>query len=411
MRGHHEDAQRRSSPVASFAHKHNLLGCRSWPTIRGVHWFNCAVLAASSSIGLYGALYVHVRRETAVFSVAYFFFSMIAGYHRLYSHRSYQAAYPLQIFLLLAGASAVQGSCLWWARLHRSHHRYTDTEKDPYNSNRGLFWTHIGWMMFRSDTRAGGVDATDLQKDELVKWQHEQYLWIAVFWGIVLPAVLPGLLWGDWMGGLCFACAARMTMEHHSTFCINSVAHYLGDAPYDDRHTPRDNLASAILTMGEGYHNFHHQFPMDYRNAFRWYQYDPTKWFIAALECVGLTRQLRRFPSNEIRKSAFAMSVKRLKKEQDGIGWEVRGSDLEVVEWAVFQEESKTRILILVSGFVHDVTDFVDEHPGGSALLTTSSGKDMTSAFFGGVYEHSNSAHNVRIPTHGPRFFCSVRWI
>lgn len=70
-------------------------------------------------------------------------------------------------------------------------------------------------MMFRSDTRAGGVDATDLQKDELVKWQHEQYLWIAVFWGIVLPAVLPGLLWGDWMGGLCFACAARMTMEHH----------------------------------------------------------------------------------------------------------------------------------------------------------------------------------------------------
>ena len=181
-----KEAQRRSS-VASFAHRHNILGCQSWPTIRGVHWFNCAVLATSSCIGLYGALYVHIRRETAIFSVAYFFFSMLgitAGYHRLYSHRSYQAAYPLQLFLLLAGASAVQGSCLWWARLHRSHHRYTDTEKDPYNSNRGLFWTHIGWMMFRSDTRAGGVDATDLQKDGLVRWQHEQYVWIALLWEI-----------------------------------------------------------------------------------------------------------------------------------------------------------------------------------------------------------------------------------
>jgi stearoyl-CoA desaturase (delta-9 desaturase) len=78
-----------------------------------------------------------------------------------------------------------------------------------------------------------------------------------------------------------------------STFCVNSLAHWLGDTPFDDKHTPRDHLVTALVTIGEGYHNFHHQFPMDYRNAIKWYQYDPTKWFIWVCQQLGLASHLK----------------------------------------------------------------------------------------------------------------------
>ena len=165
--------------------------------------------------------------------------------------------------------------------------------------------------------------------------------------------------------------------------------------------------------MGEGYHNFHHQFPMDYRNAFLWYQYDPTKWFIALCSHLGLASHLRVFPSNEIVKGALTMKLKELKQLQESLKWPVSSDQLPVVPWEactfelkngrcvpetllVVQEESKIRTLILVSGFIHDVSSFLDEHPGGRLLLIKSSGMDMTASFFGGIYSHSNAAHNVR---------------
>ena len=122
-----------------------------------------------------------------------------------------------------------------------------------------------------------------------------------------------------------------------STFCINSVAHWLGTTPYDDVKSPRDHFISAILTMGEGYHNFHHQFPMDYRNAFLWYQYDPTKWFISLCGKIGLASHLRVFPSNEISKGQLAMKLKELKQLQDSIKWPVSVDNLPVVSWEICQ--------------------------------------------------------------------------
>jgi stearoyl-CoA desaturase (Delta-9 desaturase) len=166
--------------------------------------------------------------------------------------------------------------------------------------------------------------------------------------------------------------------------------------------------------MGEGYHNFHHQFPMDYRNAFLWYQYDPTKWFIALCSKIGLASHLRVFPSNEIAKGQLAMKLKDLKQLQDSIKWPTSVDNLPVVTWEtcqfryiffkteltdqyflIVQEESKSRTLILIAGFIHDVSSFLDHHPGGRDHLIRSSGKEMTASFFGGVYTHSNAAHNV----------------
>ncbi|KZT03139.1 delta 9-fatty acid desaturase protein [Laetiporus sulphureus 93-53] len=388
-----------SAPILSpFMHLFtSLFGFEKIPPIRGIQWFNLSVLVFTPALAAYGICYVPINSKTMVCAVTLYVNSMIgitAGYHRLWSHRAYKATLALQCFLLLSGSCAVQGSVYWWARRHRSHHRHTDTDEDPYNAKRGLFWSHIGWMIFHTDLRPGSADISDLRNDELIQWQHRWYFAIAFTTGFVLPTMLTGFLWDDWLGGLCFAAALRMTVCHHCVFCINSVAHYLGDTPYDDRLSPKDHLLSAILTMGEGYHNFHHQFPMDYRNAFRWYQYDPTKWFITACNVIGLASHLRTFPGNEIQKGSLTMELKRLKRLQDALEWPVPPEDLPILTWSAFQEEAAKRTLILVSGFIHDVTTFNAEHPGGVELLRRNSGKDMTAAFFGGIYQHSNAAHN-----------------
>ncbi|KIY52154.1 delta 9-fatty acid desaturase protein [Fistulina hepatica ATCC 64428] len=369
----------------------------NFPAVVGFRWFNICVLVATPLIALYGLTAISRQRETVFFAIAYYVFSMLgitAGYHRLWSHRSYTAERPLQYFLLFGGTSAVQGSCLWWSKSHRSHHRFTDTDLDPYCAKRGFLWTHIGWMIVKTEHHSGRVDVSDLRGDPLLQWQHQHYFALMATWGFILPTIIP-VLWSDFWGGLCFSACLRLTVAHHGTFCINSVAHYLGSQPYDDRLSPRDHLLSAIVTMGEGYHNFHHQFPMDYRNAYLWHQYDPTKWFIAVCNMIGLARHLRVFPDNEVRKGALSMKLKSLKKVQDDIEWPIAVRNLPVVSWETFQDQSKKRVLILVSGFIHDVTSFMDDHPGGAQLLRASSGKDMTPAFFGGVYSHSNAAHNL----------------
>jgi stearoyl-CoA desaturase (Delta-9 desaturase) len=203
-----------------------------FPHILGIRWFNLSVLVISPTIALYGLLVVPFQLKTMLASLLYYAIAILgitagwlhatfdvrlmvlifnAGYHRL----SYNASLCLQYFLLLAGASAVQGSCYWWARRHRSHHRHTDTDLDPYNSKRGFLWTHIGWTIFRTDLRPGAVDISDLQKDPLVQWQHRWYFLIVAAFGYVLPSAIPGVLWGDWNGGICFAGALRMTCCHH----------------------------------------------------------------------------------------------------------------------------------------------------------------------------------------------------
>jgi len=228
-----------------------------------------------------------------------------------------------------------------------------------------------------------------------VRWQHRWYIPLILGMGFVLPTVVPGLLWGDWRGGLAYSAAARLCFVHHSTFCVNSLAHYLGDAPFDDKHTPRDHLVTALVTIGEGYHNFHHQFPMDYRNAIRWYQYDPTKWFIWVCQQLGLASHLKVFPDNEVRQGQLTMQLKKLRRTQETLTWPMDSNDLPVVYWDSYQKEAETRPLIAVAGFIHDVSNFMDEHPGGRHLLAKNIGKDATTAFFGGIYDHSNAAHNL----------------
>ncbi|KAJ7058230.1 delta9-fatty acid desaturase [Mycena amicta] len=363
-----------------------------------IHWFNLILLTAIPTIGLVGAWYTPLRWETAVFSVFYYFYTglgITAGYHRLWAHRSYNAGTLLKYVLALGGVGAVQGSIKWWVRGHRSHHRFTDTQLDPYNATEGFWYSHIGWLVLKPRIRTGNADVSDLDKDPVVRWQHRNHTVLILTMGFVVPTIIPWLLWGDLRGGYVYAALLRLSFVHHSTFCVNSLAHWLGEAHFDDKNTPRDHVITALVTIGEGYHNFHHQFPMDYRNAVKWYQYDPTKWFIWVCNQLTLASHLKTFSDNEVRKGELTMKLKRLREEQDNIVWPQDGHDLPVVGWESYQKQAAERPLLLVSGFIHDVSTFIEEHPGGAPIIAKYIGKDATTAFFGGIYDHSNAAHNL----------------
>lgn len=286
------------------------------------------------------------------------------------------------------------------SRGHRAHHRYTDTDKDPYSAHKGLFWSHIGWMLVHPPGEKrkalGQVDMTDLDSDPLVKLQHRFYIPIALFMAFGFPMLVAGLGWNDWWGGLCWAGIVRLVGVHHATFCVNSLAHYLGDQPYDDIRTPRNHFLTALVTMGEGYHNFHHEFPNDHRNAIRWYQYDPTKWLIQACAMLGLTFGLKRFPENEIQKGALLMKEKQLDKWRRRLDWGTPMEALPVWSMNRFQEELKLNpMMILIEGIAYDVSLFIQDHPGGVNYLRMYFGKDATRAFNGGVYRHATAARNL----------------
>ncbi|KIP09833.1 hypothetical protein PHLGIDRAFT_28800 [Phlebiopsis gigantea 11061_1 CR5-6] len=350
-------------------------------------WFNVIVVTTTPVASIYGLLTTTFYWKTFALCVAYYLFNMIG--------MSYNAAPVLQLFCAFAGAGAVQGSVLWWARYHRAHHRYTDTDLDPYGAHHGFWWSHIGWMLMKPRVRPGPTDTSDLKQNRIVAWQHRWFFALALVFGMLVPTAVPGLCWGDWWGGFYFAGFLRLTFVHHSTFSVNSLAHWLGSTTYDDKLTPRDHLITALVTLGEGYHNFHHQFPMDYRNAVKWYQWDPTKWFIAICARLGFASHLRVFPDMEIRKSEFSMRLKHLKREQDRLKWPVESGDLPVVSWDTYKAQAGQRALVLVAGFIHDIEQFLDDHPGGRRLLEKYIGQEATPAFFGGVYDHSNAAHNL----------------
>jgi len=298
---------------------------------------------------------------------------------------------------MIMGTTAFEGSIIWWARDHRAHHRFSDTEKDPYGVDKGLLWAHVGWMFFKKDSkRIGKTDVSDLTSDPIVAWQHRNYSWFSITCGIVIPTLICGLGWGDWWGGYFYASIIRAVGVLQATWCINSLAHYLGEATYSDQRSSRDSFIVSLITFGEGYHCFHHEFPYDYRNGVKYWAYDPTKWLIFGLSLFGFTFNLKRFPSNEIEKGAYLMKMKKLNEIKQQLKWGPEPTTLpEFTMEQVNADNEKGAHLIVVNGLVHDVSKFISEHPGGEGFIKMKLGQDASSAFNGGVYAHSLAANNI----------------
>lgn len=375
-------------------------GLRKW--IAMIDWIHIIVLFVVPAWGFYGMSQLpSYNPMTVKWAVLYYIFTglgITAGYHRLFSHCAYKAGGLWTFIIMMAGTGAVQGSAKWWSINHRAHHRYTDTDRDPYNANRGFFYSHIGWMIYKLDwNRIGRVEADDLKESKLLAWQHKFYLPLAVFMALLLPAGVAHYGWGDFWGGLYIAGITRLFITQHSTFCVNSLAHYLGEKTYDNILSPCDSIVTALMTFGEGYHNFHHEFPNDYRNAIRWWQYDPTKWTIKALSWAGLVSDLKKFDDNVIQAAKLSMKQRKLDAKKRKINWGIAISTLPVWSRDEFVAESKKSdaCLVEVAGLVHDVADFISEHPGGERLMRLYNGKDATKAFNGGSYNHTTAARNL----------------
>ena len=270
-----------------------------------LNWINITFMAIIFSFTFIVApLYIYFYKISAsiiYLTIALYFlqgFSMTIGYHRLFSHKAFHAHPLLEFALLFIGAGVFAESALKWASQHRDHHAFTDDkDKDPYAISKGFWYAHIGWLFYKRECQLNNVP--DLKQNNRVMRQHNNYLAWALISGLFIPLFV-GYLFGDIIGAFIFAVCVRIFFVQQCMFIVNSVRHKYGKRNYDKRSSARDNFFGALLSNGEGYHNYHHRFPTDYRNGVSWYHWDPSKWVISIFSIFGLTGKLRRASNKNI---------------------------------------------------------------------------------------------------------------
>ncbi|KAK9884969.1 hypothetical protein WA026_009203 [Henosepilachna vigintioctopunctata] len=194
-----------------------------------------------------------------------------AGLHRLWTHRAYKAKWPLRLILMISSTLAFQGTIYQWSRDHRVHHKHSDTIADPHNINNGFFFAHYGWLMckkYPEVTEKGAlIDMDDILNDPIAQFQRKHIRSLVTLLAVILPTIIPMILWKE-----SFICSFSVNMFRyffnlHLTLCVNSVAHILGNKPYNKNIHPVENKLLSFFVMGEAFHNYHHSFPWDYKTA------------------------------------------------------------------------------------------------------------------------------------------------
>uniref|UniRef100_A0A914QH64 Fatty acid desaturase domain-containing protein n=1 Tax=Panagrolaimus davidi TaxID=227884 RepID=A0A914QH64_9BILA len=221
-----------------------------------------------------------------------------AGAHRLWAHKSYKAKWPLEIFLMLGFTMAFQNDVIEWCRDHRCHHKWTDTDADPHNTNRGFFFSHMGWLLQRKHPKlkemGSKLDMSDLKRNPILAFQRKYYLLLALIMCFLIPTIIPVYFWDENVAvGFYTAGVFRYCILLHFTWMINSVCHFFGYKPYDARITPADSKWTSLVALGEGGHNYHHTFPQDYRTSEMPVIFNITKHFIEFWAFIGLAYDLK----------------------------------------------------------------------------------------------------------------------
>jgi len=215
------------------------------------------------------------------------------GYHRLLCHRSFRLPQGLERVLATCGALSCQHGPIDWVGLHRHHHKFSDTDADHHNSNRGFWWSHMGWMFAEIPAMAAVPRFTaDLSKDPYYRWLNNNFL--------LLQLPLAGLLF--WIGTVSGAggwalvlwgIPLRLVLVYHVTWLVNSATHCWGEAAHNSGDQSRNNAWVAALTFGEGWHNNHHAFPHSARHGLQPDQIDLTWQHIRLLRALGLAKHVR----------------------------------------------------------------------------------------------------------------------
>nr|XP_003703934.2 PREDICTED: acyl-CoA Delta(11) desaturase isoform X1 [Megachile rotundata] len=224
--------------------------------------------------GLY-LIFVEAKLLTTVWAFVIVYtsgFGVTAGAHRLWSHRAYKAKWPLRLLLVFLFTITGQRHVYAWALDHRVHHKYSETDADPHNVKRGFLFAHVGWLFITPHpdviTKRKAVDMSDLEADPIVMWQKRLYIPLFVLLTIVFPVAVPCYFWSEslWIS-FWVNFNFRFCVTLNIAFFVNSVAHMWGQRPYDKYISPVENVAVSIAALGEGWHNFHHVFPWDYKTG------------------------------------------------------------------------------------------------------------------------------------------------
>ena len=237
------------------------------------------------------------------------------GYHRLFTHKSFDAHPIVKAFFGIAGSMALEGPILFWVATHRLHHQHSDRAMDPHSPHvrqdaahgeivrtgligrlRGAIHAHVGWL-FKPEQPQSVMDKyiPDLLADKfVVRLSNLFLLWVAI--GLVLPGLIAWAVTGTITGGLLgvlWGGVVRVFVVHHVTWSVNSVCHLWGTSPFRTGDQSRNNPIVGVLTLGEGWHNNHHAFPNWARHGLRWWELDISYLIVRALKLVGLAWNIK----------------------------------------------------------------------------------------------------------------------
>ncbi|XP_011499801.1 PREDICTED: acyl-CoA Delta(11) desaturase-like isoform X2 [Ceratosolen solmsi marchali] len=272
-------------------------------------WFNIIGIGILHILALHAFFtkYHEAKFWTWIFSPAWGISAGIgitAGAHRLWAHRSYSAKLPLRIFLAILYCMAGQTHFYKWIRDHRTHHKFTETAADPHDANRGFFFSHVGWLMMKRHPAVkkygSKVDMSDVTADPVIQFFDKYYELIMCTLAFVIPTLIPVYIWNESWYISIHAVIIRYVWLLNATFLVNSFAHMWGNRPYNRDVKPTENASVSFFTLGEGWHNYHHSFPWDYKAAeLPSYGLNPSTAFIETMARLGLAYDLKT-PSKEL---------------------------------------------------------------------------------------------------------------
>ena len=256
----------------------------NWPT---------TIVFSLFHVGALAALFLFEWQAVAVTAVLYWLAigcGIGMGYHRLLTHRSYEAPKLVEYFMAVCGTLTLEGGPISWVATHRIHHQKSDKEGDPHTPRDGGWWAHVGWIISgasnHNNTKRMSRYAPDLAKDRFYVWLNTYHYVPLIVLGLILLAMggLTMMLWG-----LC----VRVVVGLHATWLVNSAAHMWGKRRFATSDDSRNNWWVALLTFGEGWHNNHHAHPTSARHGLRWYEFDLTWIQIRSLQLLGLVKAVK----------------------------------------------------------------------------------------------------------------------
>ena len=257
-------------------------------------------------LGCLAVFWVGISPVPVIAAAALYFIRMFAitgFYHRYFSHRSYKTSRAFQLFLAIVGNTSMQRGSLWWAATHRHHHKHSDEEEDIHSPRiSGFLWSHIGWLTSKRNFPTNYKAIPDLVKFPELVWLNRYDQVVPIAFGIVMLAIgwaletfAPSLGTTMWQFFV-WTFFISTTVLLHGTLFINSLAHVWGKRKFDTEDDSRNNFFLALITLGEGWHNNHHQHMTCVRQGFFWWEIDITYYTLKMMSWTGLIWDLRPVP-------------------------------------------------------------------------------------------------------------------